>query len=329
MFASPVFDAAQNITAVVSVSVQMRWLNHFTQQAQLPEGSTLTVFDKNGTILGRYPDPAKWVGKSVAHWQSLKTQLGAREERAIETNDIDGARQLYAFRPLDAPDDVEVWYLAIGIPKATAFVHARTALKRNVAWMIIVTLLTLYVAWLGSETLILRRIRLIVDASRKLGTGDFNVRTGISHDHDEIGQLAGAFDQMAHALKEREAGRQNAAHTRAQLAALVESSTDAIIGRDLEGRVTSWNKSAEVLFGYSSNEMIGHSIEMLIPADQSEKANRNAERIKAGERIPPYGDGAAKKERRSPQRIDFDITGCRREWKDYWRFLNYSQHYAA
>jgi PAS domain S-box-containing protein len=51
----------------------------------------------------------------------------------------------------------------------------------------------------------------------------------------------------------------------ARLAAIVESSDDAIIGSDLDKKITSWNKGAEKIYGYSAAEMIGHSIERLIP----------------------------------------------------------------
>lgn len=65
--------------------------------------------------------------------------------------------------------------------------------------------------------------------------------------------------------------RKNAEAAAAQLAAIVESSDDAIIGRDLHGIVTSWNAGAEKMFGYGVSEMIGFSISCLIPPERHEE----------------------------------------------------------
>jgi PAS domain S-box-containing protein len=72
------------------------------------------------------------------------------------------------------------------------------------------------------------------------------------------------------------------------LASIVESSDDAIIGKSLDGIITSWNKGAERLFGYMAEEVVGKPITILIPPDRYDEERTILERIKRGEAINHY-----------------------------------------
>ena len=74
----------------------------------------------------------------------------------------------------------------------------------------------------------------------------------------------------------------------AQLAAIVQHSSDAIVSKDLDGTVRSWNAAAEKLFGWSAAEMIGQSIRRLIPADRQDEEDRILARIAAGQLVPKF-----------------------------------------
>jgi PAS domain S-box-containing protein len=80
----------------------------------------------------------------------------------------------------------------------------------------------------------------------------------------------------------------NAERELARVAAIVNSSRDAIVGKDLNGIVTSWNKGAERLFGYTSDEMVGKSITRLIPEDRIDEEARILTRLRRGEYIDHY-----------------------------------------
>jgi PAS domain S-box-containing protein len=82
--------------------------------------------------------------------------------------------------------------------------------------------------------------------------------------------------------------RRRAEATQRLLASIVESSDDAIISKDANGIVTSWNKGAERIFGYSAEEMIGNPIAVIAAPDRLEEMPRILERIKQGERIDHY-----------------------------------------
>jgi len=72
------------------------------------------------------------------------------------------------------------------------------------------------------------------------------------------------------------------------MALIVESSEDAIVGKDLSGRITSWNQGAERLYGYTSGEVLGKSVSVLFPPGRSEELAEFLERLKRGVRIETY-----------------------------------------
>ena len=82
------------------------------------------------------------------------------------------------------------------------------------------------------------------------------------------------------------------------LARVVESSDDAIVSKDLNSIITSWNRAAERMFGYTAGEAVGQSVRMLIPADRQGEEDMVLARIRAGEARPDFSDGVADSRRR-------------------------------
>jgi two-component system, chemotaxis family, CheB/CheR fusion protein len=86
-------------------------------------------------------------------------------------------------------------------------------------------------------------------------------------------------------VRREAARREHAFLTEASLAALIESSEDAIISETLDGTITSWNQAAENIFGYTREEMIGRSISVLAPPDRPDETSRILEAVRQGERV--------------------------------------------
>jgi PAS domain S-box-containing protein len=84
------------------------------------------------------------------------------------------------------------------------------------------------------------------------------------------------------------AERQRLEEARAQLAAIVESSDDAIIGKTLGGIIVSWNRGAERIYGYTADEVIGRPIAILVPPDGPDDLPELLGRLRRGERIEQY-----------------------------------------
>jgi PAS domain S-box-containing protein len=99
--------------------------------------------------------------------------------------------------------------------------------------------------------------------------------------------------------------RQKAHLAVGQLGSLVESSDDAIITKDLNGVITSWNKGAERVFGYTAEEMVGKPVSLLIPADRPDEEPSILQRLRRGERIEHY---ETVRRRKSGELIDISLS---------------------
>jgi PAS domain S-box-containing protein len=117
---------------------------------------------------------------------------------------------------------------------------------------------------------------------------------------DSTGRVIGGVNMLIDA-----GDRRAMHHATARLAAIVESSDDAIISKTLGGIITSWNKSAERLFGYTAEEAIGQSVLILIPEDRHDEEPGIIARISAGQRIDHY---ETQRRRKDGTLIDLSLT---------------------
>ena len=98
---------------------------------------------------------------------------------------------------------------------------------------------------------------------------------------------------------------ENKVEAQSLLAAIVASSDDAIMSKTLDGRITSWNRGAEQLFGYSAHEAVGRSIHLIVPEDARNEEARILERLRHGDRIDHLEVVRLRKDGR---RVDVEVT---------------------
>ena len=141
----------------------------------------------------------------------------------------------------------------------------------------------------GEEDMVLSRIRsgealthFETIRRRKDGTL-LPISLTVSPIHDDSGRVIGA-SKIARNISERV----EAEIIARRLAAIVESSDDAIISKDLNGVITSWNRAAERMFGYTANEVVGQSIRLIIPPDRQSEEDAVLARIRVGESLTHF-----------------------------------------
>jgi PAS domain S-box-containing protein len=141
-------------------------------------------------------------------------------------------------------------------------------------------LLTLQVIWLifrGN----LGTLRMLAVSANRFSLGEHAVRVDVNG-APEVRAAADAFNNMANNIESLIASLGESETNNRRLAAIVKQSSEAIWTRDLSGRITTWNRGATVLFGYSPEEAIGQRINVDMRTGPEEVANR-LERLKGGE----------------------------------------------
>jgi PAS domain S-box-containing protein len=111
--------------------------------------------------------------------------------------------------------------------------------------------------------------------------GDYSLRAQ-KVSEDETGLLTDAFNGMLARIEEQREALRKDEEIRSFLAAIVESSDDAIVGKDLDARVVSWNAGAERMFGYPAAEMLGQPITRLQSPDRPEEEEHILEEVRRG-----------------------------------------------
>jgi len=126
----------------------------------------------------------------------------------------------------------------------------------------------------------------------------------------ELLAVVGSHIELSRVRQQVLEARKKAEQSARLLASIVESSDDAIISKDLNGVITSWNKGAERLFGYTEAEAVGRSIMMLIPPDRAAEEPRILASVRRGERVDHFETIRIRKDG-TPVRVSLTVSPVR------------------
>ena len=301
----------QGVTrGVVYAEIDLTWLNRFAADAALPPGTTVTLRDGRGTILTRYPDAAQWVGKVVPQTPIVNAMLNKQGEGTGEGMGMDKQPRLFAFIRLrgEPGGDAD---LSIGIPTKVAFSEVEHLLAHNLRVLTIVVLITLALAWLGSDFFVLRRVRGLLHATKRISSGDFTSRTGLPHGEGELGELAQAFDRMAETLQahasETTRAQQALHESERRYRTLFESNPQPMWVFDVETlRFVAVNDAAIQHYGYSRDEFLSMTIKDIRPAEDIPPLLEQVNLGKAATR----STGIWRHQKKNGTIIDVEIISC-------------------
>ncbi|MBI5519378.1 MAG: PAS domain S-box protein [Desulfovibrio sp.] len=247
---------------VLCLGLSLETLKDVLDDEPLPEGAAASIIDRTGTILARFPDDPAAVGRSAPQAEAFLPGLVGHGRDTWESEGVDGVRRIYFLSPLSASQDRGL-FLRVGMPADVAFAAADRALARNLGFIGFMCAVVLAATWFFSNSLVLRHIKALWLATRKLAEGNYAHRIGPAG-RGELGELALAFDHMAGVLQDRTARLSSA---EIKYREIFENSVAGIFQATPEGRICDANRAMARLLGYSGPEElirkvsdIGHDV---------------------------------------------------------------------
>lgn len=253
--ALPVFGPDRTLRAVLSISLDLNALADLLDGMPLPQGAAATIIDRSGVILARYPADPQALGRPAPEAEGFLPGLLSDGHAVWESAGVDGAERIYFMDALLAQKGQGI-FLRIGMPTEVAFAAARHGLTRSLLFIAGMTLLALFSTWLFSHAFVLRQVRRIWQATRRLSDGEYGHRIG-PIGSGELGDLAVAFDSMAGVLESKTL---RLVTQERKYRNIFEGSASGIFQTTPGGRIIEANPALSGMFGFSSPEEMIQSV---------------------------------------------------------------------
>jgi signal transduction histidine kinase/ActR/RegA family two-component response regulator len=198
--AQPYHDAQGNVGGIVAAGLSLDWLNGEIARNPLPPKATVSIIDRQGTILARYPGAEQFVGTKIpnqSHSYMLSGGTGVQEALGF-----DGIARIYSYTPL--PGGPSGLTLSVGLDKGELLKGSAAANRRDIIAIAGSCMMALLLAGIGARAFIGRPIRMLLDAAEHWRQGDLGARVPFLESRSEFGRLGMAFNGMAAAIGARE-----------------------------------------------------------------------------------------------------------------------------
>jgi PAS domain S-box-containing protein len=255
-FAYPIKDHSGAVSDVMAVVFSLNRYNQlYGRDKGIPTSSILLV-DHQGTILYSSVD-ARLIGKQDRP-DLFARMTGGPNDGTFEANGNLGVRRIFSYRKLWLKGESSPYmYIRTGLDKDYVLTKARKDLMLGAGVLLPAMLVMLGMAIFFCKRSILDKISALLDTTQKIARGDLTVRVPDHVSGSELGELGGAFNEMAQRLQlAYEAQRESENKYRE----LVEKANCIILKWDIDGRVIYFNEFAERFFGFSSVEIIGRNL---------------------------------------------------------------------
>ena len=270
-FAFPIIAERDQFKGVVAVSLDLARYAQMFPMEKLPDGSALSFGDQTGLFLYRYPGLEDHMPN--ADLPDMIKHMSVQPDEGVFTYmGVDGVRRLNAYRRFHLGINSSPYlFVCVGIPEEKALLHARKALLIHVGLLGVAFFVTVFSAWSLGNAMIVKRLRKLVEASRRLGHGDLKARTGLDHKSDELGEVGKAFDEMAEAIETKSAERKQAEWKLERIAyewqTTFDSITDLVLILDDQCRIVRVNRACFRFLSLPVQSIIGNQVFQIFGTD--------------------------------------------------------------
>lgn len=199
----PIYDEQGQLKGALSVTLALDWLGDYVSAEYIPAETTITIIDANNTVLVRYPEAEKWLGKTYLNTFVLE-EIARQKEGSTEGVNSKGQERLYGFTSMNA-GFLEA-YIIVGTLKEVAYADVTASTQRNLFALALVGFMIIVMTWIGSNRLT-RPVTHLVDAAERLTEGDLSTRVMVEGRIRELVRLASCFNRMADSIEKRVADR--------------------------------------------------------------------------------------------------------------------------
>ncbi len=246
----PILDDKGTVIRLGILAIDLKEFNDFLARKKLADDVCVTIFDSAGTVLGRYPEAAKFTGQNT-NFHPLTQAVLAKHSGEFEGQGLDQIQRFYSFRPFWGNST----FIAVGILEQPVLdrIHERLAL--NVLTVLITVLAAALIGLVAAEIMVFKPTKRLTLAARSLGEGKFEELPDLTASMPEMAEMLVAFHEMAQHLHRREEDLKRVeSETRSVNRNLMLGEQIANAGYwrvDFPGEKVTWSDGSYRIFGFN------------------------------------------------------------------------------
>jgi PAS domain S-box-containing protein/putative nucleotidyltransferase with HDIG domain len=202
-FVLPIRDESGALKSVLFAAQELTSLQSFLSRLQPPAGTSVVVADGSFTTLARHPGGTSAAGQQLPE----KLVIILQTERQLDVRNVTGeggTKVLAGFETLGGGTGSGALHVLVTLTEDVAFAPMRAALTQDLVLLGMALLFVLVAAWYGSDFFLLRHLKGVVRLAEEVKAGNLRHRESLPRGPGELGQLAGAVDDMASAIMHRQ-----------------------------------------------------------------------------------------------------------------------------